>query len=57
MGRGREAFMGRRCRSRGPRRVGLRARLRGAAVCPRAYARGQMTRPRKAATIAAVSMS
>jgi len=57
MGRGREAFMERRCRSRGARRIGLRARLRGAAVCLRAYARGQMTRPREAATIAAVSMS
>ena len=49
--------MGRRCRSRGARRIGLRAHLRGAAVCLRAYARGQMTRPREAATIAAVSMS
>ena len=49
--------MGRRCRSRGARRIGPRAHLRGAAVCLRAYARGQMTRHREAATIAAVSMT
>ena len=55
MARGKEAFMGRGCRCRGARRVGLRARLHGAAVCLRAYARGQMTRTREAATIAAVS--
>jgi hypothetical protein len=49
--------MGRRCRSRGARRIGPRARLRGAAVCLRAYARGQTTSHREAATIAAVSMT
>jgi hypothetical protein len=49
--------MGRRCRNRGARRIGPKAHLRGAAFCLRAYARGQTTRPREAATIAAVSMS
>jgi hypothetical protein len=49
--------MGRRCRSWGARRIGPRAHLRDAAVCLRAYARGQTTRPCEAATIAAVRMT
>jgi hypothetical protein len=49
--------MGRRCRSRGARRIGPRAHLHGAAVGLRAYARGQTNPHRKAATIAAVSMT
>jgi hypothetical protein len=51
MAREKEAFTGRRCRSRRARRIGPRAHQHGAVVCPRAYAGGQMTRPREAATI------
>jgi hypothetical protein len=57
MGKARETFMGRRCRSQGARRIGLRANLRGTVVCLRAYACGQTTWPREAATIAAVRMT